>query len=230
MLQQVEQKIQQLKELQAAEYYKKKDEDLQAWGLASKKNGKKVTPIIVTDEEYEALIKASNGVGTTGRNSTANLMKTLSITIIVLGAIIGIALWFSSESLGFVWFTASMIASVIVSVLFRGVGEAISLLQQLIDMKPVRKPDPLHARRQSVPGQTYNYSQAPAANANMAQPPIHQASSHHAPVQPYYGTPVQASVQSVQSAAEPAAPAYGAPQNYNETAFSQVGADFSEIR
>ena len=45
MLEQVEQKIQELKKIQAEEFYKKKDADLSTWGLTSKKNGKKITPI-----------------------------------------------------------------------------------------------------------------------------------------------------------------------------------------
>ncbi len=241
MLQQVELKIKQLKERQAEEFYKKKDEDLQAWGLSSKKNGKKVTPIIVTDDEYEALIKEANGVGSTTRNSTANLLKTLSVVVIVLGVLGGIALWFSSDSLGFVWFTVAIVASLIVAVLFKGLGEAIGLLQQLLDLKPLRRPDPLHTRQQTAPQPMNMYAQAPVANSNMAQPPIYQASSYRAPAQPYYGTPVQVPVQPVQPIQVPVQPAgfneevnpaYGAPQNYNETAAftNGEGPDFSEIR
>ena len=43
MLEQVENKIQELKKLRAEEYYKKKDADLRAWGLTTKVDGKKVT-------------------------------------------------------------------------------------------------------------------------------------------------------------------------------------------
>ena len=60
MLEQVENKIQELQRLQKEEYYKKKDEDLLEWGLTSKKDGKKKIPVIVTDDEYEALIEASS--------------------------------------------------------------------------------------------------------------------------------------------------------------------------
>ena len=89
MLEQVEQKIQELKKLQAEEYYKKKDADLNTWGLTSKKNGKKTTPIIVNDEEYEALIKASSGVSKAGRNSVANILKACSVaSVIVNGTVV----------------------------------------------------------------------------------------------------------------------------------------------
>ena len=266
MLQQVESKIQELKKLRAEQYYKKKDEDLSSWGLTSKKNGKKVTPIIVTDDEYEELIKASNGVGSSTRNSTANLLKTLSIVVIVLGFLGGIALWFSAKSLGFVWFTVALIASAVVAVLFKGIAEAISLLQQLLDMNPIERPDPMHARQQSAPAQPANmYTQPPVVVPGMAQPPIYQASSYRAPAQPYYGTPIQVPVQPVAAPVQPTAPvqpvvtpvqpvapvaapvapvapvapaseetvpAYGAPQNYNETSVfqSEAAPDFSEIR
>ena len=43
MLEQVENKIQELKKLRAEEYYKKKDADLKAWGLTAKVDGKKVS-------------------------------------------------------------------------------------------------------------------------------------------------------------------------------------------
>ena len=56
MLEQVENKILELKKIQAEEYYKRKDADLQAWGLTYKTDGNKVTPIIVTDEEYETYL------------------------------------------------------------------------------------------------------------------------------------------------------------------------------
>ena len=89
MLEQVENKIQELKKLRAEEYYKKKDADLKAWGLTAKVDGKKVTPIIVTDEEYEELVKASNGVGKTGRNPVANMLNILAWLIIVVSAVAG---------------------------------------------------------------------------------------------------------------------------------------------
>ena len=87
MLEQVEKKIEELKKIQAREYYKKKDADLDAWGLSSKKDGKKSVPIIVTNDEYEALIKASNGVGGTSRNKTARVLSLLAIVALIFGAI-----------------------------------------------------------------------------------------------------------------------------------------------
>lgn len=211
MLEQVEQKIQELKKVQAEEFYKKKDTDLSAWGLTSKKNGKKTTPIIVTDDEYEALIKASNGVGKSGRNPVANTLKAFSVASVIVGVVAGATAWFSAKEMGFIWFSVAVLTSIVISLIFHGLSEAIRLLQQILDQKPLRRPDPLHTRvqqNQAVPAQSHVYAGA--------QPPIYQASSVPQPVpHPYYGSPVQA--VPVQPAAAPAeAPAYGAPQNYNE--------------
>ena len=56
MLEQVELKIQELQKAQAEEYYKKKEADLRTWGLVSKKENGKSTPLVVTDQEYDAHI------------------------------------------------------------------------------------------------------------------------------------------------------------------------------
>ena len=210
MLEQVEQKIQELKKLQAEEFYKKKDTDLSTWGLTSKKNGKKSTPIIVTDDEYEALIKASNGVGKSGRNPVANTLKAFSVASVIVSVVAGVTAWFSAKEMGFIWFSIAVLAGIVVSLIFHGLSEAIRLLQQILDQKPLRRPDPLHTRvqqNQPVPVQPPVYAGA--------QPHIYQASSVPQPApHPYYGVPVQHAAVPPQAPAE--APAYGAPQNYNE--------------
>lgn len=139
MLEQVESKIQQLGEQQKEEYYKRKDEDLLAWGLGGKRGSKKSPPIIVTDEEYEALIEASNGVGKSSRNNIGKLMNVASGVIITLGIIIGAVAYSFADDLGFVYFSISLFASILLALLFRGVGEAIRLLQQLLDIKQSEK-------------------------------------------------------------------------------------------
>lgn len=230
MLEQVESKIQELKKQQAEEYYKKKDADLNSWGLTTKRSGNKTTPIIVTDDEYEALIKAANGVGTTGRNSTANLLSSVAVAILVIGTAGGAAIWAMSDKLGFAWFTLCVLGSIVLALIFRGISEAVRLLQQLIDMKPLVKPDPAHAAVQNaapVQQPMQQMGTAQYAPQYAGQPPIYQASAYRQPVaQPYYGTPAaptapaapvtpaapvqQAPAQEVQT------PNYGAPQNYNE--------------
>lgn len=226
MLEQVESKIHELKKQQAEEYYKKKDADLNSWGLTTKRSGNKTTPIIVTDDEYEALIKAANGVGTSGRNSTANLLSSVAVAIIVIGTLGGAAIWAMSDNLGFAWFTLCVLGSLVLALIFRGISEAIRLLQQLIDMKPLVKPDPAHA---AAPVQQ-PVQQMPAAAQGAqytGQPPIYQAAAYRQPVaQPYYGAPAAPTAPTAPVA--PAAPVqqtpaqeaqipnYGAPQNYNE--------------
>lgn len=139
MLEQVENKIQQLGAQQKEEYYKRKDEDLSAWGLNSKKGGKKSVPVIVTDEEYEALIEASNGVGKNSRNPIGRMMNLASIVIITLSIIIGAVVYSFASDLGFVYFSIAVMSGALLSLLFRGVGEAIRLLQQLLDIKQSEK-------------------------------------------------------------------------------------------
>ncbi len=209
MLEQVEQKIQELKKLQAEEYYKKKDSDLNTWGLTSKKNGKKTTPIIVTDDEYEALIKASNGISKAGRNSVANTLKACAVASVLVSAVAGTTAWYMSEDMGFIWFSIAVLLGVVIALIFAGISEAIRLLQQIIDMKPLQRPDAAHVNN----GGQHAGSPMPSyPQYTTAQPPIYQAPSYRqAAAQPYYSTPV---AQAPVAHTNPAS--YGAPQNYNE--------------
>ncbi len=150
MLEQVENKIQELKKLRAEEYYKKKEADLKSWGLTTKIDGKKVTPIIVTDEEYEELVKASNGVGKIGRNSVAIALNVLSIGIVIVGIIVGILIADLVDNASIIAFTASVAVSAVLAVIFRALAEAIRLLQQIIDTKPIEKPDPAAFKKPQV--------------------------------------------------------------------------------
>ena len=171
MLEQVEIKIQELKKLRAEEYYKKKDADLKSWGLTTKTDGKKVTPIIVTDEEYEELVRASNGVGKTGRNPVANLLNVLSIGIIILGGIAGIVAADLVGSSTVLVLSVSLIVAAVIAVLFRGLAEAIRLLQQLIDSKPLDKPDPSAMKKPQVKKAGAPKQPAQAVQVQ-AQPPV----------------------------------------------------------
>lgn len=194
MLEQVENKIQELKKLRAEEYYKKKDEDLKAWGLTTKVDGKKVTPIIVTDEEYEELVKASNGVGKIGRNSVAYLLNVLSIAILVIGCIAGVVVSELNSEFAVVSFTITMLISAVVAVLFRGIAEAIRLLQQIIDGRFLERPDPAAVKKPQV--------KKTAAKQPTQQAPIYvqypaQGQSYMYPY-PVYAAPAQAPVQGAQ--------------------------------
>lgn len=135
MLEQVENKIQELQRQQKEEYYKKKDEDLLEWGLAGKKDGKKTIPIIVTDDEYEALIEASSGIKSAGRNKVATVLNLGAVLTITIGVIAGGVLAAFAENLGAVYFSVCVVVSILLALLFKGISEAITLLQQLLDMK-----------------------------------------------------------------------------------------------
>lgn len=165
MLEQVDNKIKELKEKQREEYYRKKDEDLLEWGLASKKDGKRTIPIIVTDEEYEALIEASSGLKSAGRNKIASILNILSIIVIALGVVIGGVLAAFVEGLGGVCFSVSVIVAVLLCFMFKGIAEAITLLQQILDMKRAEDFKELHKEvKKPFPDtqpQTQHYTQAP---------------------------------------------------------------------
>ena len=140
MLEQVELKIQELQKAQAEEYYKKKEADLRTWGLVSKKENGKTTPLVVTDQEYDALIKASNGVGRSGRNSIAVLLNALAVAVIVVAVIAGFVLEALSDELGFVYMSIVFVAGIVLAAILKGVAEAVRLLQQIVDDKPIRIP------------------------------------------------------------------------------------------
>lgn len=171
MLEQVELKIQELKKKQAEEYYKKKDADLTAWGLTTKKDGKKSTPIIVTDEEYEALIEASNGVGRSGRNSIAIAFNVMSVIIMIIGIAGGIVVKSFAQELGFIYFSLTVLGCGVIALIFRGLAEAIRLLQQLVDNRSTVIPEDQKAAYEAEKAaRKAAKAKAPAAE----QPPVYQ--------------------------------------------------------
>ncbi len=206
MLEQVENKIQELKKLRAEEYYKKKDADLKAWGLTAKVDGKKVTPIIVTDEEYEELVKASNGVGKTGRNPVANMLNILAWLIIVVSAVAGAVAAALSENYAVVAFTVAVIIGAIIAVIFTGLAEAIKLLQQLLDGRTLEKPDPSLVKKPEIKKAQPASPASPAAQAPMYVPYPAQGQTYMYPY-PVYAAPQPA----VHGQAQPV-PAY-TPEN-----------------
>ena len=214
MLEQVQAKIDELHKAQAEEYYKKKEEDLRAWGLVSKKENGKVTPIIVTDEEYDALIKASNGVGNVGRNSISMLLNILSIAVVVVAAIAGIVLEVLTDDLSFVYMSLAFVIGIIFAAILKGVAEAVRLLQQLVDEKPIKIPTDA-ARKAAVPKpervisvqnpatqqtviieeQPIVYQQVPQPVPQPAPQPVQQVPYQQAPYQPQYQAPYQPQYQ-----------------------------------
>lgn len=218
MLEQVENKILELKKTQAEEYYKRKDADLQAWGLTYKTDGNKVTPIIVTDEEYEALIKASNGVDRVGRNPFAKALNVLTYVSVGAGAVSGAVVAALSDELAFVYFTLCLVAGLVVGVIFKGMSEIIRLLQQIIDSKPNEKPEDITLAAEQAKAQQKKSAQP---KAQPVQPQVQvQAQPQPAVYQPvfttYPGGPAvysqQPPVYIYQQPVQPQAPQQQAPQ------------------
>lgn len=220
MLEQVELKIQELQKAQAEEYYKKKEADLRTWGLVSKKENGKTTPLVVTDQEYDALIKASNGVGRSGRNSIAVLLNALAVAVIVVAVIAGFVLEALSDELGFVYMSIVFVAGIVLAAILKGVAEAVRLLQQIVDDKPIRIPTEAARKTENaakpqrvvavqtpdtqnpivVQEQTVAYQQTPQ---QVPQPmPMYQPYMYYQPV-PVQGVP--------QPQAQQPAPQYQAP-------------------
>ena len=63
------------------------------------------------------------------------MLNITSIAVAVLGLVVGIVLCVFSDDIGFVYLSVSVIAGALVAILFRGMGEAVKILQQLLDMK-----------------------------------------------------------------------------------------------
>ena len=213
MLEQVENKILELKKIQAEEYYKRKDADLQSWGLTYKTDGNKVTPIIVTDEEYEALIKASNGVDRAGRNPFAKTLNVLAYISASAGAVSGAVVAALSDELAFVYFTLCLVAGLVVGVIFKGMSEILKLLQQVIDSKPNEKPEDLALVAEQAKAQQKKAAQA---KAQPAQPQIQvqpQQAVYQPVFTPYPGGPaVYTQQQPVYVYQQPVQPQQQAPQ------------------
>lgn len=133
MLDQVEDKIRELEKMQRDEYNNMKKADLEQWGLTTRKAGGKNAPLVVTDEEYEALVKASNGVGMPSRNPVSKMLNVAALCVLSLGIIVGFALLNFVNEIGWIYLIVSVLIGVILSLIFRGLSEAIRLLQQLAD-------------------------------------------------------------------------------------------------
>ena len=172
MSERVDLKIQELKRIQAEEYYKKKDADLYSWELTEKNEKGKEVPITISDEEYEALIAASNGVNMlASRNNVAKALNVVAVATIVVGFIVGFAIMtFTESNFGFGYLSIAMLISVLMAAMFWGIAEAIKLLQQLIDGKTHERP-------------SVEYQPA-AQTQTMAQAPVQAQPAVQIPVQP----------------------------------------------
>ena len=206
MSERVDLKIQELKRIQAEEYYKKKDADLYAWELTEKNEKGKEVPITISDEEYEALISASNGVNMlASRNNVAKALNVVAVATIVIGFIVGFALMtFAENGFGFGYLSITMLISVLMAAMFWGLAEAIKLLQQLIDGKTHERPsaDYQPAARPQAPVQTAVQPQ-PAMQIPVQQPVARPQYQGYVPVQPVMQPQPQAQYQVTYTTATP---------------------------
>lgn len=204
MSERVDLKIQELKRIQAEEYYKKKDADLYAWELTEKNEKGKEVPITISDEEYEALISASNGVNMlASRNNVAKALNVVAVATIVIGFIVGFALMtFAENGFGFGYLSIAMLLSVLMAAMFWGIAEAIKLLQQLIDGKTHERPsaDYQPAARPQAPVQT---AVQPTMQIPVQQPVARPQYQGYVPVQPVMQPQPQAQYQVTYTTATP---------------------------
>lgn len=173
MLSQVESKIQELNAQKNEEYKERKQAYLEEFEFASA--GKKKPAPVITDEEYEELLKASFGTKIAGMNKTARLMKICSGLVLALGIVAAIAVAVFAETLGFIYFSVIIFAAILIAFLFKGIGESIRLQQQLIDIKLLeskKSGKPMPEERRSFP-ETQPSVEQQFANA----PPVQQAYS-----------------------------------------------------
>ncbi len=172
MLKQVEMKLQELNKKKAEQYYKKKETDLETWGLTARKGE---PPVVVTDEEYEALVKASNGL--TSRNGVAILLNIVAVTVLIFSIIGAFLLNVLSEESGFFYSIVLVICGIVFTTILGGLAEAIKLLQQLIDDKPSEIPGEYKVKQSTVVQQNAAPQQPPTLYQQQSvyqQPPVYQ--------------------------------------------------------
>lgn len=136
MIEPVERKIQELNVERKKALKKQRDENLLRWGFDGRKKNKNDIPLILTDEEYEAVLeadKAYSSVAKTDKNGIARLLFFFGIAMLVIGLAAGIVVYQLATDIGFIYLSLCVIAGIILSVIFFGLSEAIKLLQQLVD-------------------------------------------------------------------------------------------------
>ena len=136
MIEPVERKIQELNIERKKALKKQRDENLLRWGFDGRKKNKNDIPLILTDEEYEAVLeadKAYSRVAKTDKNGMAKLLFIFGIAMLVIGLAAGVVAYQIATDIGFIYLSICVIAGVILSVVFFGLSEAGRLLQQLVD-------------------------------------------------------------------------------------------------
>lgn len=136
MIEPVERKIQEINTAKKRALKKQKEQNLLRWGFDGKKKNKNDIPLILTDEEYDAILAADkeySAAAKTDRNPVANLLFIFAIIAVVVGIVGGIVLYQLKADAGFVYLSVSIFLGVVFGVLFYGLSEIVKMLQQLID-------------------------------------------------------------------------------------------------
>ncbi len=159
MLAQVEKKIHELNKQQIQEYYKKRESDLISWGLVGKgSKDDKETPLPVSDDDYESLVLAASTVGRAGRNPVAHVLNVAATCMVFFGIIFGFVFLQTTSNLSIAYASMVVVASLAVGLIFRGISEAIKLLQQIVDRVGIYKPTA--ATMQHAPSMSSNSVEA----------------------------------------------------------------------
>lgn len=136
MIEPVERKIQEINLKKKKALKKQKDENLIRWGFDGKKRNKNEIPLILTDEEYDAILEADKAYSSavkTDKNPLANILFIFAIAAAVIGIVAGAVLYQVAADIGFIYFTISVISGFMLAVVFYALAEIIKLLQQLVD-------------------------------------------------------------------------------------------------
>ncbi len=136
MIEPVERKIQEFNIERKKALKKQRDENLLRWGFDGKKKNKNDIPLILTDEEYDAVLEAEkeySKVSKSDKNPMAKLLFLCGIAMLVLGLAAGVVAYQLAADIGFIYLSICVLGGIIFSLIFFGLSEAIKLLQQLID-------------------------------------------------------------------------------------------------
>ena len=137
MIEPVERKIQEINTAKKRALKKQKEKNLLRWGFDGKKKNKNDIPLILTDEEYDAILAADkeySAAAKTDKNPIANVLFIFAIISVVVGIVGGIVLYqLKAAEAGFVYLSVSIFVGAVFGVLFYGLSEIVKMLQQLID-------------------------------------------------------------------------------------------------
>lgn len=136
MIEPVEKKIQEINLKKKKALKKEKKDNLLRWGFDGKKKNKRDIPLILTDEEYDAILEAEksySGAVKSDKNPLANILGVLAIAAVVIGIVAGVVFYQVAAEMGFIYFTISVVLGTMIGVIFYALSEIVKMLQQLVD-------------------------------------------------------------------------------------------------